>query len=89
MNNYTGYFAKSLAGHDHSNVYIIVDADNEYVYLVDGKLKKVDNPKKKKIKHIQIIKRTDDTITDKINNNIALTNEDIKYAIKKLFVTAQ
>ncbi len=82
MNNYIGYFATSLAGHDHNNIYVIVDADNEYVYLVDGKLKKVDNPKKKKLKHVQIIKITDDTIKDKINNNVVLTNEDIKYAIK-------
>ena len=50
MNKYIGCFATSLAGHDHNNVYIIVDADDEYVYLADGKLKKVDNPKKKKIK---------------------------------------
>ena len=49
----------------------------------DGKLKKADNPKKKKLKHVQLIKRTDDTITGRINDNAALTNEDIKYAIKK------
>ncbi len=82
MNNNIGYFATSLAGHDHNNIYIIVDADDEYVYLVDGKLKKVDNPKKKKLKHVQLIKKTDDTIADRINNNVAFTNEDIKYAIK-------
>lgn len=82
MNKYIGCFATSLAGHDHNNIYVIVDADDKYVYLVDGKLKKVDNPKKKKIKHVQLIKRTDDTITGKIENNVALTNEDIKYAIK-------
>ena len=83
MNKYIGCFATSLAGHDHNNEYIIVDADDEYVYLADGKLKKVDNPKKKKLKHVQLIKRTDDTITGRINDNAALTNEDIKYAIKK------
>ena len=83
LNKYIGCFATSLAGHDHNNVYIIVDADDEYVYLADGKLKKVDNPKKKKLKHVQLIKRTDDTITGRINDNAALMNEDIKYAIKK------
>ena len=83
MNKYIGCFATSLAGHDHNNVYIIVDADDEYVYLADGILKKVDNPKKKKLKHVQLIKRTADTITGRINDNAALTNEDIKYAIKK------
>ena len=84
LNKYIGCFATSLAGHDHNNVYIIVDADDEYVYLADGKLKKVDNPKKKKLKHVQLIKRTDDTIAGRINNNVALSNEDIKYAIKNI-----
>ena len=45
---------------------------------------KVNNPKKKKLKHVQLIKRTDDTIACRINNNVALSNEDIKYAIKNI-----
>ena len=81
MNKYIGCFATSIAGHDHNNIYVIIDADDEYVYLVDGKIRKVNNPKKKKLKHVQLIKRTDNTIAGRINNNVALSNEDIKYAI--------
>ena len=55
----------------------------EYVYVTDGRLRQVDEPKKKKLKHIQLIKICDDTIKDKISRNIKLTNEDIKLAIKK------
>ena len=84
MNKYIGCFATSIAGHDHNNIYVIIDADDEYVYLVDGKIRKVNNPKKKKLKHVRLIKRTDDTITGRINNNVALSNEDIKYAIKNI-----
>lgn len=84
MNKYIGCFATSIAGHDHNNIYVIIDADDEYVYLVDGKIRKVNNPKKKKLKHVQLIKRTDDTIAGMINNNVALSNEDIKYAIKNI-----
>lgn len=84
MNKYIGCFATSIAGHDHNNIYVIIDADDEYVYLVDGKIRKVNNPKKKKLKHVQLIKRTDDTIAGRINNNVALSNEDIKYAIKNI-----
>ena len=84
MNKYIGCFATSIAGNDHNNIYVIIDADDEYVYLVDGKIRKVNNPKKKKLKHVQLIKRTDDTITGRINNNVALSNEDIKYAIKNI-----
>ena len=84
MNKYIGCFATSIAGNDHNNIYVIIDADDEYGYLGDGKIRKVNNPKKKKLKHVQLIKRTDDTITGRINNNVALSNEDIKYAIKNI-----
>ena len=84
MNKYIGCFATSIAGHDHNNIYVIIDADDEYVYLVDGKIRKVNNPKKKKLKHFQLIIITDDTISGSINNNVALSNEDIKYAIKNI-----
>ena len=83
LNNYIGYFATSLAGHDKGLTYVITGVDNEYVYVTDGRLRQVDEPKKKKLKHIQLIKICDDTIKDKISRNIKLTNEDIKLAIKK------
>lgn len=58
MEEYTiGMLAKSKAGHDKGNVYVIYDMDETYVYLVDGVLKTIDRPKKKKKKHIQIISR--------------------------------
>ena len=46
----------SKAGHDKNNVYVIIKEETEYVYLVDGKLKTTEKPKKKNKKHIQIIK---------------------------------
>lgn len=54
--NYIGMLARSTAGHDKSNIYVIIAEDSAYVYLVDGKVRTLDRPKKKKKKHIQIIK---------------------------------
>ncbi len=51
----TGMLAKSLAGHDKNSIYIIVGIENDCVYLADGKLRMIENPKRKKVKHIQII----------------------------------
>lgn len=53
----TGMLAISKAGHDRRNVYVIIEEDDEYVYLADGKNRTVDRPKKKNKKHIQIIKK--------------------------------
>ena len=50
-----GMLARSKAGHDKSQMYIIKEVDDAYVYLVDGRIRTLDHPKKKKKKHVQII----------------------------------
>lgn len=77
-----GCFAVSLAGHDKCTIYVIIGADAEYVYLSDGKNKTIEHPKKKKIKHIQLIKRKDSEIAKKQQGHVDVRNEDIKRAIK-------
>ena len=58
MEKYTiGMLAKSKAGHDAGHVYVIYKVDEENVYLIDGLLKTMDKPKKKRKKHIQIINK--------------------------------
>ena len=49
-----GMLAVSKAGHDKGRLYVVVKADQEFVYLADGKNRSVSSPKKKKRKHIQI-----------------------------------
>ena len=73
-------FAKSLAGHDKETVYIIKKMDSEYAYLTDGKNKLIDSPKKKKIKHIQVIKKKDSNLESKHNNHISIQNGDFIFA---------
>ena len=77
-----GKFATSKAGHDKTKLYVIINEDAEYVYLVDGNLKPVDKPKKKSKKHIQIINRVDEIIQNKLETKEIIYNEDIKRAIK-------
>lgn len=77
-----GKFATSKAGHDKTKLYVIMNEDSEYVYLVDGDLKPIDKPKKKLKKHIQIINRVDETIQNKLETGQIIYNEDIKRAIK-------
>ena len=77
-----GKFATSKAGHDKAKLYIIINEDLEYVYLVDGDLKPLDKPKKKRKKHIQIINKVDEIIQNKLETKQIIYNEDIKRAIK-------
>lgn len=77
-----GEFAKSKAGHDKEEIFIIINKEEEYVYLVDGKSRILDKPKKKKIKHIQVINQIDEELQQKLETNLILRDEDIKRAIK-------
>lgn len=82
MNHFEiGMLAKSKAGHDKDQLYVIMDMNSEYVYLVDGRIRTLDRPKKKKRIHVQIIHYKDVNIVDKIMNK-SLMNEDIKRALK-------
>ena len=48
-----GMFARSLAGHDKGRLYVISDVQEPYVFLVDGKIRTANRPKKKKLIHVQ------------------------------------
>ena len=50
-----GMLARSKAGHDKGHVYVIYNIEEAYVYLVDGIIRKIENPKRKKRKHVQVI----------------------------------
>lgn len=78
-----GYYAVSKAGHDKGKTYIIWNADDEYVYLVNGITKKIDEPKKKKKRHVQIQCCMDDVVKQKLNNNCKITDDDINEALDR------
>ncbi len=48
-----GQVVKSKAGRDKDKIFVIIDIKDEYVYLADGHLRRVEKPKKKSKKHIQ------------------------------------
>ncbi len=52
-----GALVVSLAGHDKGKTFVITGIENEtYVLLADGKTRKVNSPKRKKVKHIKVLK---------------------------------
>ncbi|MDF2590364.1 MAG: hypothetical protein K0S41_4207 [Anaerocolumna sp.] len=77
-----GSFVLSKAGHDKDEIFVILKADSEYVYLLDGIYKTFEKPKKKNRKHVHLIEYTDENLNLKFKNHEKIINEDIKRAIK-------
>lgn len=57
MNDLTGHLVVSLAGRDKGCICAVIgeSEDKSFVFIADGKIRKVESPKKKKLKHIKPI----------------------------------
>ena len=68
----------SKAGRDQGQLFYVIDADEQYVYLADGKSRRLEKPKRKKRKHIEQIPRTESRITEKIRNGEKVLNSELR-----------
>lgn len=78
MNQYNdlkkGQLVRSIRGRDKGTIQVVIDLlDDSHVLVVDGKRRKLDTPKKKKIKHLQ-----------RYNTIIDLTDVDNDCKIRKI-----
>lgn len=77
-----GQLVYTKCGRDKGRPFIVVNlaaAEEDYVFLVDGELRPVAKPKKKKIKHLQ---PTNTVIAAVAEQGERLTDSDIKKLIK-------
>ena len=68
----------SKAGRDKGQLFYVIDTDEQYVYLVDGKSRKLEKPKRKKRKHVQQVPRTESRIAEKIRNGEKVLNSELR-----------
>lgn len=78
-----GQIVFSKCGRDQGKPFVVVSIEEDYVYLVDGDLRKVDNPKLKKKKHIQPTTAANEWIKQKIIEENRLTNSDVRRALEE------
>lgn len=79
-----GQYARSIAGHDNGQLYVILSIEGKKVTVADGRLRRVESPKIKNMRHIQIIEsHVNDDVLDAIVANKANVNDLIRIAIKQ------
>lgn len=47
-----GRIVQSMAGHDKGSFCVIINLEGRYAYICDGKHRKLENPKRKKLIHL-------------------------------------
>ena len=68
----------SLAGRDQGKLFYVIETDGTYVTIADGKGRKLENPKRKKLKHVRIVSRTDSRVAQKIASGDKVLNSELR-----------
>ena len=77
MNLQIGDVIVSKAGKDKDSYFCVVDLKDSYCFLRDGKIHKLEKPKRKKIKHVQ-------NSPFKLQSEALQVNKHLKKAIDSL-----
>ncbi len=72
----------STYGHDMGDWFVVEQVLNEYVFLVDGKNRPIEKPKKKKVKHTLATNFFAEEIAIKLQSKQKVQNAEIRKAIK-------
>ena len=68
----------SLAGRDKGKLFYVMDTEDNFVFLADGKGRKLENPKRKKLKHVRRVSRTETRVAMKILNGDKVLNSELR-----------
>ena len=77
-----GTIVYSLAGHDKGDFQVIMDYDEKYAKVCDGKYRPLERPKKKKLIHIKLT----NTVVDE---EFLRTNKSIRKVLKPFYESAR
>ncbi|NLY19147.1 MAG: RNA-binding protein [Clostridiaceae bacterium] len=80
-----GRVAISKAGRDKGRLLMVVKIlDEDFVLAADGDLRKLEKPKKKRIKHLRYTDFVVESIAVKIENGEKVLNSEIRDAIREI-----
>jgi len=80
-----GQLVEPKAGRDSGKFYLVVKViDDNYVLAVDGTARRLENPKKKNIKHLILHKKIAGEIANKLKSDERISNVEICRAIECL-----
>ncbi len=81
MDNLIGIIVRSKAGRDKGDLFVVLKTEGEFAFIANGELRKVDRPKKKKLKHLQKTGYVSEFIRNKLETMGKVTNSELRKAL--------
>lgn len=72
-----GVVVKAVAGRDSGRYFVVLKNEDGFVWISDGKTRKLDNPKKKNIKHL--------IFSDSVIDIDKITNKKLKMSLDRYY----
>ena len=81
----SGMVVKSVSGRDMKRYFLVVGMEtDEYVLISDGDLRRIEKPKRKKIKHLAATPDISKELQDKLQKGERITNSEIRDVLSSL-----
>ena len=68
----------STAGRDKGKLFFVLEAEEDFLLLADGKARKLESPKRKRRKHTVLEARYDCRAAEKIRSGEKVTNSELR-----------
>ena len=76
-----GHIVVSLAGRDKERPFYVLKTEENFVYLVDGSLRRIESAKRKKRKHVKFVSDFGSEVTKKLRTGEKVLNSEIRKAL--------
>ncbi|MBQ8974438.1 MAG: KOW domain-containing RNA-binding protein [Oscillospiraceae bacterium] len=76
-----GNVVMSANGRDKGKMFYLVSIEGDYAYIADGRGRRLEKPKKKKLRHLQFKADGSDRVAEKLRNGEKLTNIELRRAV--------
>ena len=68
----------STAGREEGKLFYVINEDQQFLYLANGKDRTLDKPKRKKRKHVQKVLRSETRVAEKIRSGDKVLNGELR-----------
>ena len=72
---------KAIAGRDMGSYFFVLEAEGDFLLLADGKRRRLESPKRKRRKHVELVGESRSSVAEKIRSNEKVTNSELRRAI--------
>ena len=80
----TADVVSSTAGRDQGELFYVLETDDQFVTLVNGRNRPVEKPKRKKRKHVEKVLRSETRVAEKLRSGDKVLNGELRIDLASL-----